>query len=132
MGYAKYFLGLEITRSNSGMYLSQRKYALNVTKDVDFSQVKSTTIPLPKGLKLSAAEGEPLLELKRYRRLVGRLLFLNLTHPDITFAVHQLSEFMQCPRQPHWDAAIHVLKFLQGCQTIGLFFPTASNFILID
>lgn len=57
-----------------------------------------------------------------YRRIVGKLLCLNLTRPDISFAVQQLSQFLQEPAQTHFDAALHVLKYLKGTLNVGLFY----------
>ncbi|KAL0397801.1 UNVERIFIED_CONTAM: Retrovirus-related Pol polyprotein from transposon RE1 [Sesamum calycinum] len=66
----------------------------------------------------------------RYRRLVGRLLYLGFSRPDISFAVQQLSQFLQHPREPHWDAALHLVRYLKGSSTLGLFFGTDSPLTL--
>lgn len=63
-------------------------------------------------LKLTLTDGEPLPDAKQYRRIIGRLLYLNLTRPDITFATHKLSQFVSQPRT-HLHAAYHVLRYLK-------------------
>ena len=62
-------------------------------------------------LKLTPDNGELLKDLVKYRRLVGRLIYLTVTRPYIAFSVRTLSQYIQDPRKPHWDAAIRVLKF---------------------
>ncbi|KAL0327700.1 UNVERIFIED_CONTAM: Retrovirus-related Pol polyprotein from transposon RE2 [Sesamum angustifolium] len=60
-------------------------------------------------------------------RLVGRLLYLGFTRPDISFATQQLSQFLQHPRSSHWDAALHVLRYLKGTSSLGLFFSAQNS-----
>lgn len=63
---------------------------------------------------------------EKFRRLIGRLLYLNLSRPDLSYSVQQLSQFMSCPRQPHWDAAMHVVRYLKGNISQDLFYPAKS------
>jgi len=74
----------ELARSSQGTFLNQRKYILDILKDVGFTGVKLATFPLPKGLHLSSESGELIPNPLSYRRLVGRLLYLTLTRPDIS------------------------------------------------
>ena len=90
MGAARYFLGVEIARSNAGILLNQRKYILDILVDAGLSACKPATAPLPPGLHLSIDSGDILPNPAQYRRLVGRLLYLNLTRPDLTFAIQHL------------------------------------------
>ena len=121
MGFATYFLGIELDRHSRGIHLHQRKYILDLLNDVGIMGARSTTTPLPKGLKLLAAFGSVLLDLAQYRRLVGQLLNLNFTRPDITYIVQQLSQFVSDPCKPHWDVAVHLLKYLKGSPSKGIF-----------
>lgn len=83
MGHARYFLGLEIIRNKTGMYINQRKYILDILRDAGLLGSKPTNVPLP---KLAADQGEPLCDPKGFRRLIGRLLYLNFTRSDISYA----------------------------------------------
>jgi len=114
LGLAHYFLGLEIARSTSGTFLNQRKYILNILTDAGLTAAKPARFPMAKGLKMSTETGEFLPNPEAYRRVVGRLLYLTLTRPDISYAVHHFSQFLQAPRVPHYDAAMHVLRYLKG------------------
>ena len=71
-------------------------------------------------------------EPERYRRLVGRLLYLNFTRPDISYAVQQLSQYLHAPTDIHWKAAVHVLKYLKGCPSKCLFYKQSSPTVSID
>uniref|UniRef100_A0A803LEU4 Uncharacterized protein n=1 Tax=Chenopodium quinoa TaxID=63459 RepID=A0A803LEU4_CHEQI len=72
------------------------------------------TFPFPKGVNLSTESGELLEDPESYRRLVGRLLYLNLSRPDLSFSVQQLSQYLGCPRKPLMQAALHVVKYIKG------------------
>ncbi|KAL0348032.1 UNVERIFIED_CONTAM: Retrovirus-related Pol polyprotein from transposon RE2 [Sesamum angustifolium] len=87
---------------------------------------KPAPIPLLPGLKLVLDDGSLLPHPGTYRRLVSRLLYLGFTRPNISFSVQQLSQFLQAPRTSHWDAALHVLRYLKGTPSTGLFFSSTS------
>ncbi|KAL0316619.1 UNVERIFIED_CONTAM: Retrovirus-related Pol polyprotein from transposon RE2 [Sesamum radiatum] len=127
LGSAKYFLGLELARSTHGLHVTQHKYLQDILRDASMLDAKPTSTPFPSGLHLNNEEGALLHCPDRYRRLVGRLLYLGFTRPDLSFPVQQLSQFMQHPRTSHWDAALHVLRYLKGTCTLGLFFPSQSS-----
>ncbi|KAL0435394.1 UNVERIFIED_CONTAM: Retrovirus-related Pol polyprotein from transposon RE2 [Sesamum radiatum] len=113
LGFAKYFLGLELARSTHGLLVTQTKYLTDILRDTHLLDAKTTSTPLPPGLKLTSDAGSLLPDPSPYRRLVGRLLYLGFTRPDVPFVVQQLSQFLQHPRSSHWDAAVHVLPL--GC-----------------
>lgn len=89
--FLKYFLGFEVDRSPDDTLLSQ-------TKDVGMLHCKPPPFPLPKGLHLSPDFGQALNKPDVYRRLIGRLLYANLTRPDINYVVQHLCQFMHTPR----------------------------------
>ncbi|KAK6149314.1 hypothetical protein DH2020_016839 [Rehmannia glutinosa] len=127
LGQAKYFLGLEIARGSDGTHLNQRKYILDILQDTGLLLCKPAALPFPQGLKLESKGRSPLAEPDQYRRLVGRLLYLNLTRADITYCVQQLIQFMNDPYTSHWDAVVHLLRYLKGCPSKGLFFPATPS-----
>lgn len=103
LGDAKYFIGLKLSRSSKGIYLSQRKYCLQILDDCGFLAAKPASHPMTPSLRLSE-HSEELLEAdaaSSYRRLIGRLLYLQISRPDISFAIHKLSQYLAHPRTTH-------------------------------
>ena len=78
-------------------------------------------------MKFRRDEGELLPNPFLYRQLVGSLIYLTITRPDISYVVHIVSKFMQAPRHLHLAAVCHIIKYLIGSPTRGLFFPTQST-----
>ena len=109
LGDLKYFLGLEIARSTKGIILSQHNYTLQLLEDTGFLACKPTVVPMDPKAHLNSSEGDVLPDISQYRRLIGRLLYFSLSQPDITFAVHKLSQFVSQPRTTHLQAAHHLL-----------------------
>ncbi|KAL2251504.1 UNVERIFIED_CONTAM: Retrovirus-related Pol polyprotein from transposon RE1, partial [Sesamum indicum] len=130
MGKARSFLGLEIFRSEAGTLISQSKYIKDIIADVGLTQAKPTNTPLPVGIKLNADVGEQLEDPGPYRRLLGRLLYLGFSRPDVCYGTQQLSQYMQFPCREHWNAALHLVRYLKGSINKGLFFNTQDNFEL--
>ncbi|KAI5325055.1 hypothetical protein L3X38_034129 [Prunus dulcis] len=130
LGDLKYFLGIEVSRSPKGLYLSQRKYALDILKDSGLIGARPTFFPMEQNLKLNNEDGELLHNPETYRRLVGRLIYLTITRPDIVHTVHILSQFMQSPRTTHKDAADRLLHYLKGTPGQGILLSSSNNFQL--
>ncbi|KAL0462665.1 UNVERIFIED_CONTAM: Retrovirus-related Pol polyprotein from transposon RE1 [Sesamum latifolium] len=130
LGEARYFLSLEIARSSDGLYVAQNKYIRDIIQDIGLKNAKSTSTPFPLGLKLSEHCGALLADPEQYRRLIRRLLYLGFTRPDISHSVQQLSQFLTRPCEEHLRATVHVVRYLKGTPSKGLFLPSTSSFLL--
>ncbi|KAK3037778.1 hypothetical protein RJ639_030697 [Escallonia herrerae] len=103
-----------------------RKYALDILSESGLSASKPAAFPMEQNHGLALAGGPLLSDPGPYRRLIGRLVYLTITRPDICYAVHVLSKFMQSPRSQHWDVALRVLRYLKAAPGQGLFLPADS------
>ncbi|XP_049373342.1 uncharacterized mitochondrial protein AtMg00810-like [Solanum verrucosum] len=119
LGNLKYFLGIEIMRSKIGILLNQRKYALELISNIGLSGAKLVSTPLEANVKLTTVEYDELTgttndslykDVTAYQRIIGRLLYLTITRPDISFAVQVFSQFMQRPKISHWEAALRLVS----------------------
>ena len=124
LGEMKYFLGIEICRSKEGLFMSQRKYTLDLLKDAGKLGGQTAKMPMEDGYKVPR-EGELedsklFHDPKLYRKLVGKLIYLTITRPDICFAVNQVSQHMQAPKDHHWRMVDRVLSYLNGSPGQGV------------
>jgi hypothetical protein len=98
LGHLKYFLGIEIARSLKGIVLSQRKYVLDLLDETCMLGCRPVATPIDLNHKLCAESSDPVNK-QRYQRLVGRLIYLCHTRPDITYAVSVVSRYMHDPQK---------------------------------
>lgn len=122
-----YFLGIEAHRTQSGMYLTQRRYILDLLTRCDMLHAKPVTTPMATHPKLTLASGTTMLDPTEYRKVVGSLQYLSLTRPDISYAVNRLSQFMHQPTSEHWLAVKRLLRYLAGTASHGIFFHRNNN-----
>ncbi|XP_059450873.1 uncharacterized mitochondrial protein AtMg00810-like [Corylus avellana] len=127
LGKLKYFLGIEVARSKKGIFLSQKKYILDILKDTGLIGGRVSDFPMEQHLYLSPDDGTLLPDPTPYRRLVGRLIYLTVTRPDINYSVNILSQFMHSPRTAHMDAAHRVVRYLKGSIGKGIFLSSSST-----
>jgi hypothetical protein len=109
LGGLKYFLGIEVDRSKQGIFLSQQKYIIDLLSEVRLVECKPVDTPIVQNHKLEEYTDQVPTDKVRYQRLVGKLIYLSHTRPDIAYAVSVVSQFMHCPSEDHMEAAIRIL-----------------------
>lgn len=131
LGNLHFFLGIEVYRDLTSMYLSQGKYVIELLNKLDMLNIKPAPTPMVAGKPLSANDGEALDNATLYRSIIGGLQYLTHTRPDIAYAVNKLSQFLKCPTTKHWCATKRVLRYLKGTLHHGLHIGQSANLSLI-
>ncbi|XP_022008266.1 uncharacterized mitochondrial protein AtMg00810-like [Helianthus annuus] len=132
LGLLKYFLGIEVIKVTDGVCLSQRKYCMDLLNEYGMSGSKPTSCPIEQNhvlTKLTMQESKTV-DVTQYQKLIGKLIYLSHTRPDIAYSVHYLSQFMHKPTETHTQIAFKVLRYLKGAPGTGILFKKGSTFHL--
>ncbi|GJR09126.1 retrovirus-related pol polyprotein from transposon TNT 1-94 [Tanacetum coccineum] len=126
LGLLRYFLGIKVASSPKGYLLSQSKYIGDLLDRARITDKMVEDIPIDAKAKYTPTDGDPLPDLSFYRTIVGSLVYLTVTRPNISYAVHIMSQFVSAPTTVHWAAVLHILRYLRGTQFQTLLFPSTS------
>ena len=130
LGELKYFLGIEVLKTKSGLCLNQRKYCLELLHEYGLLACKPVMTPLPENVVLAHKESDNdkfLRNITSYQKLVGKLIYLTMTRPDIAYAVHCLSQHMHAPLQSHFNLGLRVLRYLKLAPGSGIGFSKSQT-----
>ncbi|XP_028127590.1 uncharacterized protein LOC114324065 [Camellia sinensis] len=121
LGSINYFLGISVTTSSQGYFLSQHKYATEILAKAGMTDCKSYSSPM--ALKQNDPSTDiPFSNHSLYRSIVSALQYLTITHPDISFAVNYACQFMHLPLVSHFAHVKRLLRYLKGTLNLGLYF----------
>jgi Reverse transcriptase (RNA-dependent DNA polymerase) len=122
LGGLKYFLGIEVSRTRTCIFLSQRKYVLDLLAETGMVDCKPVSTPMEQNMKFEINPEQCLSNKERYQRLVEKLIYLSHTRPDITYVVGVVSQFMHNPSEDHMGAVIIIVRYLKGTPGKGIKF----------
>ncbi|XP_042045110.1 secreted RxLR effector protein 161-like [Salvia splendens] len=126
LGQMHYFLGIEVNQDEKGTFITQEKYTENLLKRFKMEGCKPLATSLVTNEKFSKEDGTPKANAAIYRSIIGSLLYLTASRPDIMYPTSLLSRFMQDPSQVHYGAAKRILRYLQGTRDYGIWYTPES------
>ncbi|TYK16910.1 integrase [Cucumis melo var. makuwa] len=130
MGLIHYFLGIEVNQNEGEIVISQQKYAHDLLKKFRMENASPCNTPMDANLKLCKDDIGEAVDPSLYRSLVGSLMYLTATRPDILFAVSMLSRFMTNPKRSHWEAGKRVLRYILGTINFGIYYKKVSESVM--
>ncbi|GJW32683.1 putative ribonuclease H-like domain-containing protein [Tanacetum coccineum] len=130
MGELTFFLGLQVKQKPDGIFISQDKYVAEILKKFDFANVKTASTPIETQKPLVKDEEASDVDVHLYRSMIGSLMYLTASRPDIMFAVCACSRFQVTPKSSHLSAVKRIFRYLKGKPKLGLWYPRVSSFDL--
>ena len=131
LGEMRYFLGLEVMQVDGGIFVSQKKYVNEVLRRFGMEESNSVLNPIIPGFKIHKDDDGVRVDESLYKQLVGSLMYLTATRPDVMYAVSLISRYMSKPTELHLTAAKRILRYLQGTTAYGIFYQKKGNSELI-
>ena len=132
LGRMKYFLGVEVVQTTDFIFICQKKYAKEVLERFGMEQSNAVQNPIVLGMKLKRnMDNATNVNATEYKQLVGSLLYLIATRPDIMYAVGLVSRYMENPMEMHLLTAKRILRYLQGTKDFGLFYKKGEKMELV-
>ncbi|XP_006588199.1 uncharacterized protein LOC114368337 [Glycine soja] len=117
LGKMSYFLGMQVQQDRGEVFVSQEKYAKEILRKFKMEECKPIATLMNQKEKFSNKDGAEKVDEKLYRSLIGCLVYLTATRPDITYVVNLLSQYMHCASEIHFKATKRILRYIKG--TIG-------------
>ncbi|GKA91299.1 putative ribonuclease H-like domain-containing protein [Tanacetum coccineum] len=130
MGELTFFLGLQVKQKADGIFISQDKYVAEILKKFDFVNVKTASTPIETQKPLVKDEEASDVDVHLYRSMIGSLMYLTASRPDIMFVVCACSRFQVTPKSSHLSVVKRIFRYLKGKPKLGLWYPRVSSFDL--
>ncbi|XP_038880327.1 uncharacterized mitochondrial protein AtMg00810-like [Benincasa hispida] len=130
-GSINFFLGIQVSQTDSGLLLTQSKYIDDLLHKLKLTSLKSSPTPFIVEWCFSVTRGIPMSDMFIYRSTIGVLQYLTNTRSDIAYIVNHLSQFLQQPTDIHWQGVKRVLQYLSGTKDMGLLIQPSDDFAII-
>jgi hypothetical protein len=130
IGEPSYFLGLQVKRSSAGIFVSQEKYLKEMLKKFQMEDSSPVSTPMVVGCKISKDDISLDVDQRTYISMIGSLLYITSSHPDLMQAVGMVGRYQSAPKQSHLAVFTRIFKYLKGTMTYGLWYPRNQNFQL--
>jgi len=131
MGELNFFLGLQIKQTKNGILINQSKYCKDLIHRFGMENAEHMTTPMSIACYLDKDETGQSIDIKKYRGMIGSLLYLSASRPDIMFSVCMCARFQANPKESHLSAVKRIMRYLLGTINIGLWYPKNSTCNLI-
>ncbi|GJX72910.1 uncharacterized mitochondrial protein-like protein [Tanacetum coccineum] len=131
MGELTFFLGLQVEQKKDGIFISQDKYVGEILKKFRFTEVKTASTPIETQKPLLKDENGEEVDVHMYRSMIGSLMYLTSSRPDIMFAVCACARYQVNPKVSHLHAVKRIFRYLKGQPKLGLWYPKDSPFDLV-
>jgi hypothetical protein len=131
MGEFKFFLGFQIKQLKEGTFIGQTKYTRDMLKKFDMANAKPIKTPMPTNGHLDLNEEGKAIDQMVYRSMIGSLLYLCASRPDIMLSVCMCARFQANPKECHLMAVKRILRYLVHTPNLGLWYPKGSKFDLL-
>ena len=130
MGELTFFLGLQVHQKPEGIFISQEKYVHDILRKFDMENVRTATTPFEAPKPKTKNEPDEAVNVHLYRSMIGSLMYLTASRPDIMFAVSACSRHQVTPLVSHLNAVKKIFKYLKGQPKLGLWYPKESPLVL--
>lgn len=131
LGLLHYFLGIEVIQMNDGIFIPQEKNLSNILRKWKMGNYKCMSTPMNINEKNSVEDGAEKIDVESYKSLVGNLLYISTTRPNIMHAIGLISRFMQSSSKIHFGAAKTILRYLCGKRNYGNWYTPSNDFGLV-
>ena len=122
-----YFPGIELIRPPVGILIPQRHYVLNLLYKFGLTDCKPMSTPLDRNLKIDADSGTAVCDPTKYRQLIGSLIYLTITRPNLSYSVGLLSQFMPNPRNLHLEYTRRILRYVSATMDYNIVYKSNTT-----